>query len=318
MVAEVEWESNRRCCVCHRDRDTQLHHVDDDPANNVFNNLALLCLECHDKATRTGGLTRSLSAATIRRFRVEWYAYVRELREARRPRRSRRSRRPQGSTGDAAQMLVVVVEGNAIHEIRRVRHELGAAHWSAVPQLLDSLVVYGDTLSYGPSVGIEYLMAIEAATGRARHGDPDAVARVAGRIADAAMRAFPIYSFVGRQARRSTKAELEVLRLGGHIGSDFAYDGAKWLRELRVVEAGSDLLWRVLRFAHLNEERGLERFARSEFAKVEGAARDVRAREWIEFRRLDALSDPDGEPPELPAEAYAELQAAWRATRGRE
>jgi hypothetical protein len=38
VAAEVEFRSDRKCCVCGRS-DVQIHHLDDDPSDNDFENL---------------------------------------------------------------------------------------------------------------------------------------------------------------------------------------------------------------------------------------------------------------------------------------
>jgi len=47
LAAEVMFSSDNTCCICReRGKALQLHHIDEDPSNNVEANLALLCLEC--------------------------------------------------------------------------------------------------------------------------------------------------------------------------------------------------------------------------------------------------------------------------------
>src|SRR5262249_35582306 len=70
IAAEVEFCSDRKCCVCGRP-DVQMHHVDGDPSNNAFENLALLCLTHHHEATIHSGIARKLSPETIRRYRKD-------------------------------------------------------------------------------------------------------------------------------------------------------------------------------------------------------------------------------------------------------
>jgi len=47
LAAEVLFASDNTCCVCReRGKRIQIHHIDESPSNNVFENLAVLCLEC--------------------------------------------------------------------------------------------------------------------------------------------------------------------------------------------------------------------------------------------------------------------------------
>jgi len=77
VAAEVEFRSDRTCCVCRNPHlQHQLHHLDGDASNNDPDNLAVLCLQHHAEAEVKGGVGRKLSADEIRRFRCEWYAVV--------------------------------------------------------------------------------------------------------------------------------------------------------------------------------------------------------------------------------------------------
>ena len=61
------------CCVCQR-IDVQIHHIDGDPSNNADDNLAILCVPHHDKATPAHSLTAKLKASEIRVYKRDWEA----------------------------------------------------------------------------------------------------------------------------------------------------------------------------------------------------------------------------------------------------
>ena len=45
LAFQVEFASDRICCICHEsNKAVQIAHIDDNPSNNDFDNLALLCL----------------------------------------------------------------------------------------------------------------------------------------------------------------------------------------------------------------------------------------------------------------------------------
>ncbi len=54
----------------------QVHHIDDDPANNDQGNLAVLCLECHNETLIGGGFGRQLTAEQIIFYRDDWHQRV--------------------------------------------------------------------------------------------------------------------------------------------------------------------------------------------------------------------------------------------------
>jgi len=81
IAAAVMYAHDRTCCVCRQPGLTvQIHHVDDDPTNHDPDNLAVLCLEDHNRTQVRGGFGRRLSAAEVRIFRDKWLEHVRQRR----------------------------------------------------------------------------------------------------------------------------------------------------------------------------------------------------------------------------------------------
>ena len=79
---EVLFRSDRTCCICREKRkEIQTHHVNDDPSDNRFENLAVLCLDCHAQTQMTGGFGRRLNACLVIKYRDDWLKIV-EVRRA--------------------------------------------------------------------------------------------------------------------------------------------------------------------------------------------------------------------------------------------
>ncbi len=72
---DIMFWSNRQCCVDQKPG-VHIHHLDENPSNNDIDNLALLCFECHDEASKRGGLSRRLSPGVIKRYREEHYKKI--------------------------------------------------------------------------------------------------------------------------------------------------------------------------------------------------------------------------------------------------
>jgi hypothetical protein len=76
-----------RCCVCKRSSvGFNLHHIDGDSSNTVDPNLAVLCVEDHDKHHRPGEYEAQtkhleLDATEIRRLKGSWEAFVAEAKK---------------------------------------------------------------------------------------------------------------------------------------------------------------------------------------------------------------------------------------------
>src|SRR4051812_16199643 len=73
-----------RCCVCKRGSvGFHFHHIDGDPSNTVDPNLAVLCVEDHDKHHRPGEYGArahhlELDAREILRLKNSWESFVLE------------------------------------------------------------------------------------------------------------------------------------------------------------------------------------------------------------------------------------------------
>ena len=81
IVAQVLFLTNRTCCVCRlKGKPFQIHHIDENPANNEPSNLAVLCLECHNETQIRGGFGRKLNAEQIILYRDDWLNQVAQTR----------------------------------------------------------------------------------------------------------------------------------------------------------------------------------------------------------------------------------------------
>ena len=82
MSAEVMFLSDSTCCVCNeRGKVVQIHHIDENPNNNTFQNLAVLCLQCHNDTQINGGFGRKLTADLVSKYRNDWQKRVKYRRD---------------------------------------------------------------------------------------------------------------------------------------------------------------------------------------------------------------------------------------------
>lgn len=73
LAADVLFWADMTCCVCNiRGRSVQIHHIDENPANNDISNLSVLCMECHEQTMIKGGFGRRLGALQIIKYRNDW------------------------------------------------------------------------------------------------------------------------------------------------------------------------------------------------------------------------------------------------------
>ncbi len=81
LQAQVLFASDRICCICRvKGKPVQIHHIDDNPANNDFDNLAVLCLDCHNETQIRGGFHRKLDAEQVMLYRDDWLKQVSKTR----------------------------------------------------------------------------------------------------------------------------------------------------------------------------------------------------------------------------------------------
>jgi len=77
IAAEILFLSDRTCCICNeRGKQVQIHHIDENPANNAIENLSVLCFDCHNQTMIKGGFGRKLDSSQIIKYRHEWLARV--------------------------------------------------------------------------------------------------------------------------------------------------------------------------------------------------------------------------------------------------
>jgi hypothetical protein len=82
IAAETLYSFDRTCCVCNeRGKSIQIHHIDENPANNSIDNLAILCFECHEETQIKGGFGRKLDKEQVLIYKLEWIRRIRERRE---------------------------------------------------------------------------------------------------------------------------------------------------------------------------------------------------------------------------------------------
>jgi hypothetical protein len=81
-VAEVLWANRFICCVCRAaDKSVILHHISPWAKSHSHDskNLALVCLEHHAQAHRTGNLEQNLTPVLLKKFKEMWETEVRTL-----------------------------------------------------------------------------------------------------------------------------------------------------------------------------------------------------------------------------------------------
>ncbi|HDO1383596.1 TPA: HNH endonuclease [Aeromonas veronii] len=79
LETTILYKSAFKCCVCRVKRAGQIHHLDQNPANNVESNLVALCGSCHDEAHTHHSLSKNLTPTKIKDLKKKWEKEVKEL-----------------------------------------------------------------------------------------------------------------------------------------------------------------------------------------------------------------------------------------------
>lgn len=76
---ELLYNSVRTCCVCRNGKSPiQIHHIDQDPSNNDYTNLIVICSNCHDESHTQHKMTKNLTASDLKYSKEEWELQVKE------------------------------------------------------------------------------------------------------------------------------------------------------------------------------------------------------------------------------------------------
>jgi hypothetical protein len=67
------YRNRHTCCICHTPRKhVQIHHIDGDPSDFRFGNLAVLSLDCHSLVSSNEGLGRQYTPGEVARYKEQW------------------------------------------------------------------------------------------------------------------------------------------------------------------------------------------------------------------------------------------------------
>lgn len=65
--------NRHRCCICEEPRHpVEIHHIDSDPSNNGWNNLAVVCRNCHGLVTAKNNLGSNYTPEEVLEYKQKW------------------------------------------------------------------------------------------------------------------------------------------------------------------------------------------------------------------------------------------------------
>lgn len=125
LAAKALFMSDRICCVCRvKGKPVQVHHIDDNPANNVLHNFAVLCFDCHTETQISGGFHRKLNADQVILYRDDWLNIVSRQRAVSPNRISDTDSIPQSADLELATSIAEILRDREEYELLAL-HYLG-------------------------------------------------------------------------------------------------------------------------------------------------------------------------------------------------
>ncbi len=125
IAAKVLFLADRTCCVCHEEgKPVQIHHIDGNNTNSTYQNLAVLCLDCHTETQIQGGFHRKLDAEQVLLYRDDWLSRVA------RERATDRTHEPAARANEASDEEIAFVTSVADSLRENKQYELLAMYYS--------------------------------------------------------------------------------------------------------------------------------------------------------------------------------------------
>lgn len=303
MAARVLFLSDRTCCVCRtRGKGVQIHHVDENPANNSLDNLAVLCMDCHTATQIRGGFARRLDAEQVKLYRNDWHRLVAEQRA------SSTARTDQDT--DLEERLEMMT---SIAEIFRENGEysLLASHYASIgnSELRDKYV----ELSLEQEQDDDSVWHLRALQKRPDLVPPEVVERLLQRMEeteDWTQRA-RLLAFLGRHLEA---AKDYIKGIASSLDDDNPFSAAFYLKELEQLVAElylealkqateeNDLWWQVRALEELEWHDELKRRLIRHEAAIE-AGDDPRLQALLAWARGDSTAYIEARKDEARREA---------------
>lgn len=158
IQAEVVFKSNRECVVCNNhQRGDHIHHVDGDNTNNKFENLAFLCVYCHNEASVTGNIIKKLSQKTIIKYREHKYQVIATERK-----NSLQLFNSPVSGLTTEDLLTTSKNALIIIEIEKLKEDYFSANWKERSDILSKLQKFSDHTNFRVSVDVFNFLSMVA------------------------------------------------------------------------------------------------------------------------------------------------------------
>lgn len=241
--AKVMFSSDRLCCV-DRKRGVHIHHIDSDPSNNDFNNLVLLCFDCHDEATKTGSLSKKLQPQTILEYRTHHYNVISQARNS-------ELVQITGKHTDPTYIdhLNIAIQANVLIEVLKIKSEYQASVEVDRTKILEKLFAYSDYCF--PRVSAELFEFLITVSYEVRAGISLYALQTVNSL---------VFDYFPPRGEKSTKLQVEkVVKLAIQIAFGIIYDTSIYTSKFHSMKKGYEILQYVYNTAENMNNNNLKK-----------------------------------------------------------
>jgi hypothetical protein len=242
IAAEIQFISNRCCCICQKQGD-HIHHLND-KYDHTFPNLALLCFDHHHEASVTGGLKRKLSKEEIIRFRDHHYKVIENRRKKQLGNLNHKVKSLTEET-----LLSASINALIIVEIAKIKSEYFDADFSDRQNILRKLNQFNSHLN--PRIAFDLFEFFTRISNQTRN-------RMSYELAFT-FHIIVIESLPSLYNKELRKESTVIAQNCIQIGKNVAYDAFIHLRNLAVAMCGLTILKHIYICAKENRMESLKK-----------------------------------------------------------
>jgi hypothetical protein len=291
-AARALFLSDRVCCVCRATgKPIQIHHIDDDPANNSLQNLAILCFDCHRNTQIRGGFDRKLDSDQVILYRDDWQRLVAQNRA--------RADRQAMSRGDGRLDLELITSVADIYRENEAYERL-AMHYAAIGNV-DLRDKYVD-LALKKDATDSTIIFLRSLQGKSDQIPQDVIARQYQLLTDHEGWLDRARLLVG--VRRYTEAAHDYVRgIAEQLEQKRFFTAAFYLKELASTPISQELFvvalreareegsiwWQIRAYQELGWHSELDAFLKEHKAEIESSD-DLRSKETL-LERLGSRAE---------------------------
>jgi len=235
LEARLLFDADHSCCICHdKGNDVQLHHISG-RHHSTYDDLVVLCVNCHSRVERGGGLGKGFTPTELKRYKAQWTKEVKRRRKA-------------NIALDREFATVVELE------VRKLSYsfesiKIDVANEERAADILSVMHCYAR--DFGPRVKDECLSAVYGSTRWLQL--QVATELLVNWQTTIVLETLPM-KFGGLVApgKPLKTKERELLSHAINVAGEICYDACKYVRAEKVAKPAVLLLADILRFANLN------------------------------------------------------------------